>query len=77
MIPSDPKEQLEELMPGVPLLGLVPQIKAWRRRSTPYLATLAEPQSPVAESYWALRTSLKFVGVRRPAAVGARHESRL
>ena len=57
------KEQLEELMPGVPLFGLIPQIKAWRRRSTPYLATLAEPQSPVAESYWALRTSLKFVGV--------------
>jgi polysaccharide biosynthesis transport protein len=60
------KEQLEELTPDVPLLGLVPQIKAWRRRSTPYLATLAEPQSPVAEAYWALRTSLKFVGVGRP-----------
>ncbi|HVA07141.1 MAG TPA: polysaccharide biosynthesis tyrosine autokinase, partial [Acidimicrobiales bacterium] len=57
------KEQLEELMPGVPIFGLIPQIKAWRRRSTPYLATQAEPQSPVAEAYWALRTSLKFVGV--------------
>jgi len=60
------KEQLEELMPGVPVMGLVPQIKTWRSRSTPYLASLTEPQSPVAESYWALRTSLKFVGVRRP-----------
>jgi succinoglycan biosynthesis transport protein ExoP len=60
------KEQLEELTLGVPVLGLVPQIKAWRPRSKPYLATLAEPQSPVAESYWALRTSLKFVGIGKP-----------
>ncbi len=60
------KEQLEHIMPGVPLLGLVPQIKAWRGRSTPYLATVAEPQSAVAESYWALRTSLKFVDAGRP-----------
>ncbi len=60
------REQLEELMPGVPVMGLVPRIKTWRSRSTPYLASLTEPRSPVAESFWALRTSLKFVGVRGP-----------
>ncbi len=57
------EEQLEALTSGAPIFGLVPQIKGRHSRSTPYLASVTEPHSPVAEAYWALRTSLKYAGV--------------
>ena len=46
--------------PDVPVMALVPVVGSWRDRAKPFLATTAEPTSPVAEAYRSLRTSLQF-----------------
>ncbi len=63
------KEDLDGLMPEVPVLGLTPVLPKWKDRSLPYLVTVAEPSSPAAESFRSLRTALQFVGVERPPRV--------
>jgi capsular exopolysaccharide synthesis family protein len=45
---------------GVPVLAMAPLVPSWRRES-PVVITVAEPNSPAAESYRSLRTSLQFV----------------
>jgi capsular exopolysaccharide synthesis family protein len=53
-------EDLERAAPHVPVMAMVPVIGSWRDRSTPMVATLSEPTSPVSEAYRSLRTSLQF-----------------
>jgi capsular exopolysaccharide synthesis family protein len=44
---------------GAPVLALTPLVPSWRRKN-PLVVTVAEPNSPAAESYRSLRTSLQF-----------------
>jgi polysaccharide biosynthesis transport protein len=44
---------------GAPVLAMTPLVPSWRRRK-PLVVTVAEPNSPAAESYRSLRTSLQF-----------------
>jgi polysaccharide biosynthesis transport protein len=44
---------------GAPVLAMTPLVPSWRRKN-PLLVTVAEPNSPAAESYRSLRTSLQF-----------------
>jgi capsular exopolysaccharide synthesis family protein len=44
---------------GAPVLAMTPLVPSWRRQS-PLLVTVAEPNSPAAEAYRSLRTSLQF-----------------
>jgi succinoglycan biosynthesis transport protein ExoP len=44
---------------GAPVLALTPLVPSWRRQN-PLVVTIAEPNSPAAESYRSLRTSLQF-----------------
>jgi polysaccharide biosynthesis transport protein len=61
------KEQLDKLVPGVPVLGLIPVHSA--RATGGRLVSLAQPSSPAAEAYRSLKTALQFVGVERPPRV--------
>jgi polysaccharide biosynthesis transport protein len=60
------KDELERVAPGVPVLGLIPVVPAWRGKDTPYLVSIADPTSPAAEAYRTLRTSIQFIGLDQP-----------
>jgi capsular exopolysaccharide synthesis family protein len=52
-------KEATERAAGVPVLAMTPLVPSWRRRN-PLVVTVAEPDSPAAESYRSLRTSLQF-----------------
>jgi capsular exopolysaccharide synthesis family protein len=63
------KDRLEQLMPGIPVLGLIPVIDKWRDRKRPYLVAQAQPRSPPSEAYRGLRTSVQFMALETPTKV--------
>lgn len=54
------KDELNALLPDMPVLGVIPHIDAWKLRDRPYLVSLTAPGSPADESYRALRTAIEF-----------------
>lgn len=63
------KDQLEHLLPGTPILGLIPVIDGWRDRKSPFLVSREIATSPSAEAYRGLRTSIQFMALDRPTKV--------
>lgn len=59
------KDDLERAVPELPTLGLILDVDDWKDPSRPLAVTLQDPDSPAAESYRSLRTSLQFVGEHR------------
>jgi succinoglycan biosynthesis transport protein ExoP len=59
------KDDLERAVPELPTLGLILDVDEWKDASRPLAVTLENPESPAAESYRSLRTSLQFVGDQR------------
>lgn len=57
-------EDVEALTGGVPALGLIPVID-WKDRSQTQLISVTKPNSPAAEAYRSLRTSVQFLGLER------------
>lgn len=57
------KDDLALSTRGAPVLGLIPQVEGWKERSEAKLVSLRETNSPAAEAYRALRTSVQFLGV--------------
>ena len=60
-------EETEEHL-GAPILGTIPRVPQWRRRSKPLVITLTHQRSPSAEAYRILRTNVLSVA----AAGGAK-----
>ena len=60
------KDEFERVAHGVPVLGMIPVVSAWRGKDTPYLVSLEDPTSPAAEAYRTLRTSVQFIGLDQP-----------
>jgi len=60
------KDDFERVAPGLPVLGLIPVVSAWKGKETPYLVSLADPTSPAAEAYRTLRTSIQFMALEQP-----------
>lgn len=58
------KEGLEGVTADVPVLTLIPKIKAWHNGAK--VIALEEPFSPVVESYRSLRAALQFGGREAP-----------
>jgi len=56
------KEEAGHLAGNAPVLGVVPRIRSWKRRSDTVLATVDSRNSSVAEAYRSVRTSLQFAG---------------
>jgi capsular exopolysaccharide synthesis family protein len=64
------KDDLERASHGsLPTLGLIPAVSGWKNRAEARVASLADPNSPAAESYRALRTSVQFLGLDHPVQV--------
>lgn len=49
-----------EHLGGAPVLGLVPMVTSWKKRSQAAVVSTSRPTSSAAESYRSLRTSLQF-----------------
>ncbi len=60
------KDDLDRISGGRDVLGLVPVVAGWKNRAEPQLISVLAPNSPAAEAYRGLRTSLKFIGLDRP-----------
>jgi capsular exopolysaccharide synthesis family protein len=61
------REELETVAPGLPIIGMIPDVSDWRDRRRPFLVELARPRSPAAEAYRTLRTSIQFMAVDHPS----------
>ncbi len=60
------KEEVERLVPGVPVIGLIPAIVGWTAEDEAKVVSLEEPKSPAAEAYRTLRTSIQFLALESP-----------
>lgn len=54
---------------GLPIVGLVPMVDAWRAKGSHHIALLENPNSTVAEAYRTVRTSIQFLGIDEPKHV--------
>jgi capsular exopolysaccharide synthesis family protein len=53
-------------MGGVPTLATIPVVEEWKDHKVTLLVSAEEPNSPVAEAYRNLRTSIQFSGLDHP-----------
>lgn len=60
------QEDLDRAIHGLSTLAVIPQVSSWKTREEPLVISIAEPQSPAAESYRALRTAIQFSSMDRP-----------
>lgn len=47
---------------SAPVLGIVPSVDGWRRKSSVLLVSRDAPKTPAAEAYRTIRTNLQFLG---------------
>lgn len=59
------KDDFHRAAGGMPVVGVIPRMTAWKNKAEPRLVSLTEPSSPAAEAYRTLRTSIQFIGVDR------------
>ncbi len=59
------KDDFERAVPGVGVLGLIPLVPDWKSRAESRIVSLSDPNSPTAEAYRTLRTSIQFLGIDR------------
>jgi capsular exopolysaccharide synthesis family protein len=53
--------ELEHISAPVPLLGIIPEVETWKSRKEPVLISLSNSNTPVAEGFRNLRTSIEFM----------------
>jgi succinoglycan biosynthesis transport protein ExoP len=63
------KEDLERALPGLGVLGLIPQVPDWKTKDKVKLVSLTDPTSPASEAYRILRTAIQFVGIERQTKI--------
>ena len=63
------KDDLTRATAPLPVLALIPAVRTWYRRDDPFVASVADPTSPAAESYRSLRTSVQLLGLSSPVRV--------
>lgn len=59
------KEDVERVVPGLPVVGLIPAVATWKDSDATVVASITEPKSQAAESYRTLRTSVQFLRLER------------
>ncbi len=60
------KAEFERISPSLPVLGMIPVVRDWRRMGEATLVSLSQPKSAAAESYRTLRTAVQAVALDRP-----------
>ena len=63
------KDEVERLVPGLPVIGLIPAVVEWTAEDDPKVISLEEPKSPAAEAYRTLRTSIQFLALESPIRI--------
>jgi capsular exopolysaccharide synthesis family protein len=63
------KEDIERTTSGLMVLGVIPLVAQWRDRTQTRIVAMTEPNSPTAEAYRTLRTSIQFLGLDRSLRV--------
>lgn len=63
------EEDLKRAIPDLPVLGVIPAVRGWRRGRPPVLASMIAPRSPAAQAYRGLRTSLQLAEPHPPTLV--------
>lgn len=59
------RDDLVELVPQTPTLGVIPSVADWRKRQEARLVSHAAPSSAPAEAYRSVRTAVAFAGLER------------
>ena len=54
---------------GLPVLGTIPVVGAWRNQKQSHLALVEDSSSPVSEAYRTCRTAVQFIGIDQPHRV--------
>lgn len=57
------KEGLEKVLGDIPVLGLIPFVRSWRKRDLEVLEAVTHPNSSASEAYRSLRTALDFASI--------------
>lgn len=60
------KEDVERLVPGLSVVGLIPAVTTWTAEEEARVISLEEPKSSAAEAYRTLRTSIQFLALENP-----------
>ncbi|HEX2042278.1 MAG TPA: polysaccharide biosynthesis tyrosine autokinase, partial [Acidimicrobiales bacterium] len=60
------KDDMGRIAPSIPVIGLIPAVPGWKATDEARTVSLTEPQSPAAEAYRTLRTSIQFLALERP-----------
>lgn len=63
------KEDVERAVPGVPVLGLIPDLTGWKDKREAFVVSINDPTSHASEAYRTLRTSVQFLGLDRPLKI--------
>lgn len=63
------REAAEAATDGLPIVGLIPMVDAWKAKGSHHLALVEDPGSNVSEAYRTLRTSVQFLGIDEPKHV--------
>ena len=63
------REDLERVIGDRAVLGMTPASRSWKGGKDLRAASIASPNSVLAESYRALRTSIQFAGLGRPLQI--------
>lgn len=63
------REAAEAATEGLPIVGLIPMVDAWKVKDSHHLALVEDPTSNVAEAYRTLRTSVQFLSIDEPRHV--------
>jgi succinoglycan biosynthesis transport protein ExoP len=63
------REDLADVLPGLPVLGIIPAVGYWKDRETARVVSMERPRSSEAEAYRTLRTSVQFVGLDRSLGI--------
>ena len=62
---------VEHYSGGVPVLGTIPSVSAWRDQKQSHVAFVEDPDSPVSEAYRTCRTAVQFIGIEQPHRIVA------
>jgi len=60
---------VEHYSGGLPVLGTIPTVDAWRDQRKVHLALVEDQASPVSEAYRTFRTAVQFLGIEQPHRV--------
>lgn len=63
------REAAEAASGGLPIVGLIPMVDAWKSKGSHHLALVEDPTSNVSEAFRTLRTAIQFLGLDEPKRV--------